>query len=73
MIVKLFTKKNDTTKQAARMFLIIKLFWYEGKSEVGPRALGHRSLVSNPTLKIIGKELTKLRNVNGGDHLHHQY
>ncbi|MSQ87521.1 MAG: hypothetical protein EXR10_11945 [Alphaproteobacteria bacterium] len=25
--------------------------WYEGRSEVGPRALGHRSILANPTFK----------------------
>ncbi|MEW6688690.1 MAG: carbamoyltransferase C-terminal domain-containing protein [Pseudomonadota bacterium] len=25
--------------------------WFEGRSEVGPRALGHRSILANPTIK----------------------
>ena len=35
--------------------------WYEGKSEVGPRALGHRSLVSNPTHKDNWKRVNKIK------------
>jgi carbamoyltransferase len=40
---------EDTTKVAAEMLSENKVIaWYEGRSEIGPRALGHRSILANP-------------------------
>ena len=33
--------------------------WYQGRSEYGPRALGHRSIVANPTLATMKDEINK--------------
>ena len=58
----IYKKSNDTTKQAAQDVFSNKVIaWYEGKSEVGPRALGHRSLVSNPTYKDNWKRVNKIK------------
>ena len=58
----IYKKSSDTTKQAARDVFENKIIaWYEGKSEVGPRALGHRSLVSNPTYKDNWKRVNKIK------------
>ena len=58
----IYKKINDATKQAANDVFSNKVIaWYEGKSEVGPRALGHRSLVSNPTYKDNWKRVNKIK------------
>jgi carbamoyltransferase len=58
----IYKKSNDTTKQAAQDVFSNKVIaWYEGKSEIGPRALGHRSLVSNPTYKDNWKRVNKIK------------
>lgn len=55
-IDKYFTGKwkisNDIAKETAELLsenLIIG--WFQGKSEFGPRALGHRSIIANPCKK----------------------
>ena len=35
--------------------------WFEGKSEIGPRALGHRSLLANPTFEYNWERLNLLK------------
>ncbi len=35
--------------------------WFEGRSEVGPRALGHRSIISNPTIAENWKRVNKIK------------
>ena len=57
-----YKKTNDTAKQAAQDVFNNKVIaWHEGKSEIGPRALGHRSLVSNPTYKDNWKRVNKIK------------
>ncbi len=57
-----YKKTNDTAKQAAQdVFSNRVIAWHEGKSEIGPRALGHRSLVSNPTYKDNWKRVNKIK------------
>ena len=57
-----YKKTNDTAKQAAQDVFSNKIIaWHEGKSEIGPRALGHRSLVSNPTYKDNWKRVNKIK------------
>lgn len=47
-----FEKIPDAAKSAAKEVYENKIIaWFEGGSEAGPRALGHRSIVSNPTYK----------------------
>jgi carbamoyltransferase len=36
--------------------------WFEGRSEIGPRALGHRSILANPTYKQNHARLNQLKN-----------
>lgn len=35
--------------------------WFEGRSEIGPRALGHRSLVADPTRKDAWPRMNRLK------------
>lgn len=45
----LIERIDDATKVAAEMLSENKVVaWYEGRSEIGPRALGHRSILANP-------------------------
>jgi carbamoyltransferase len=47
----------ETIKKAAKLLSENKIIaWYQGHSEVGPRALGNRSILMNPMIKN-GKEL----------------
>jgi carbamoyltransferase len=44
-----YEKRSDNPEQAARDIHGNKIIgWFEGRSESGPRALGHRSIVANP-------------------------
>lgn len=44
-----FERVDDATRRAAREVFEDKVIaWFEGGSESGPRALGHRSIVANP-------------------------
>jgi carbamoyltransferase len=44
-----FEKRSDAPEQAAKDVMENKVIgWFEGRSESGPRALGHRSIVANP-------------------------
>lgn len=53
-----FTEPDvDTIKQAAQLLSENKIIgWYQGHAEVGPRALGNRSILMNPTLEN-GKDI----------------
>jgi carbamoyltransferase len=50
-----FTVENDIVKTTARLLADEKIVgWFQGGSEIGPRALGHRSILCdprNPTMK----------------------
>lgn len=44
-----FTKCDDAAREAARdVSNNLVIGWFEGRSEIGPRALGHRSIVADP-------------------------
>lgn len=46
----LVQRLDDGPEQAAKDLADDKVIgWFEGRSEIGPRALGHRSLLANPT------------------------
>lgn len=48
---------DETIKYAAKMLAENKIVgWYQGHGEVGPRALGHRSILMNPAIPL-GKEI----------------
>jgi carbamoyltransferase len=43
------TRCNDAAREAAEAIASDKVIaWFEGRSEIGPRALGHRSLLADP-------------------------
>jgi len=45
-----YTKEKDITKKAAGLLAEGKILgWFEGGSEIGPRALGHRSIICDPS------------------------
>lgn len=44
-----FEKQNDIAKTAAKLLIEGKIVgWFQGGSELGPRALGHRSILCDP-------------------------
>ncbi len=44
-----YTKVSSIEKQVAKLLAVGKLIaWFQGEMEVGPRALGHRSILSDP-------------------------
>ncbi|MCX5817875.1 MAG: carbamoyl transferase [Proteobacteria bacterium] len=44
-----FTKEKDLFRKAAKLLADGKILgWFEGGSEIGPRALGHRSIICDP-------------------------
>jgi len=44
-----FSKEKDVIKRTARFLADGKILgWFEGGSEIGPRALGHRSIICDP-------------------------
>lgn len=44
-------KHDDITGEAARLLAEGKIIgWFQGRMEIGPRALGNRSILANPTL-----------------------
>lgn len=60
-----YTKEKDITKKAALLLSEGKILgWFEGGSEIGPRALGHRSILCDPRkseMKDIMNEKVKHR------------
>ena len=44
-----YTREKEMTKKAAGLLAQGKILgWFEGGSEIGPRALGHRSIICDP-------------------------
>ena len=44
-----FTKLSNVALDAASQIAVNKVIgWFQGRSEFGPRALGHRSILANP-------------------------
>ena len=53
---------DDPAREAARYLSEDKIVaWYEGRSEVGPRALGHRSLLAHPGPKANWERVNHLK------------
>ncbi len=52
-----FTREQNVAKKAAKLLSEGKILgWFEGRSEIGPRALGHRSIIcdaSKPDMKDV--------------------
>lgn len=48
----LYTKENDITETVAELIKDSNIVgWFQGRMEWGPRALGNRSILGNPTIK----------------------
>ena len=57
-----FVEVDDPSKHAARALAENKVIgWYTGRAENGPRALGHRSILSNPTVAEIWKRVNNIK------------
>lgn len=55
-----FKKLDSVIKRAAQYLHEGKIIaWFQGRSEYGPRALGHRSILANPTLPHMKDEINK--------------
>ena len=55
-------KVSNCTQKAAEDLSDNKIIaWFEGESEIGPRALGHRSLLANPTYEYNWERLNLLK------------
>ena len=53
---------SNSTQKAAQDINDNKIIaWFEGESEIGPRALGHRSLLANPTYEYNWERLNLLK------------
>jgi carbamoyltransferase len=53
----------EAAKKAAEDLHVDKIVaWYEGRSEIGPRALGHRSLLMNPKYAANWERMNTLKN-----------
>lgn len=51
-------KTNDPAETAAKLLADGKIIgWYQGRSEFGPRALGHRSILANPSSSNMKAEI----------------
>jgi carbamoyltransferase len=58
-----FERPADVAEEAARALASDEIVaWFEGRSEWGPRALGHRSLLANPTR---AENLERLNDIKG--------
>tara|TARA_R110002020_G_scaffold311290_1_gene526917 strand:+ start:621 stop:2114 length:1494 start_codon:yes stop_codon:yes gene_type:complete len=56
------TPTSDTIKETARYLQEGKLVaWYQGNGEIGPRALGNRSLLFNPLIKNAKSIVNKVK------------
>ena len=62
------TSKSDFVKYPVDYNLVAKLLkkghivpWVDGKAEIGPRALGHRSLLASPLQSSMIKSINKLK------------
>ena len=55
-----FSKEENIASVAARFIAQGKIVgWFQGRMEMGPRALGNRSILANPTLKGIDDKVNK--------------
>lgn len=64
--IKIFDKyiinvSEFSAKQAAEDIKNNIVVWVQGRAEIGPRALGHRSLLANPTSELMKDELNRIK------------
>jgi carbamoyltransferase len=58
-----YSRPSDVAAVAARALADNKVVgWFQGRSEFGPRALGHRSILANPSYR---KNLERLNDIKG--------
>lgn len=58
---------EDSIEHFTEDILENPIVWFDGRAEIGPRALGHRSILANPA-ELRSKELlNKYKKDNGGD------
>lgn len=54
---------DDIGSKVARLLVEDNIvFWFHGRMEAGPRALGNRSILANPTYRSTHERLNKLKN-----------
>lgn len=53
-------------KQAVLDIQESPIVWFEGRAEIGPRALGHRSIIADPRTNLAKDKLNIIKNDNGG-------
>ncbi|MBI2630578.1 carbamoyl transferase [Candidatus Pacearchaeota archaeon] len=57
-----YTKEKDICLKCARLVSEGKIIgWFQGKMEFGPRALGNRSVISDPTKKDMWAKVNKVK------------
>lgn len=57
-----YTKPKDVCKTAAKLLAENKVIgWFQGRMEVGPRALGNRSILANPLIKSNWKRVNIIK------------
>lgn len=54
---------KDIAQDIIKNHLVV---WVNGSAEIGPRALGNRSLLADPRLMEAKDKLNMIKNVNGG-------
>ncbi len=57
-----YTKPEDICKTTAKLLAENKIIgWFQGRMEVGPRALGNRSILANPKIKANWKKVNLIK------------
>lgn len=57
-----YTKAKDIYKTGAKLLAENKIIgWFQGRMEIGPRALGNRSILANPTIKSNWKRVNIIK------------
>ncbi len=57
-----YTKSKDVCRVAARLLAENKVIgWFQGRMEIGPRALGNRSILANPLIKSNWKRVNIIK------------
>lgn len=57
-----YTKSKDICKTAAKLLAKNKVIgWFQGRMEIGPRALGNRSILANPLIKSNWKRVNLIK------------
>ncbi len=58
-----YAKSENVAKEAAKYLSEGKIIaWFQGRMEAGPRALGNRSIIANPTIKGMNDKVNNIKN-----------